>query len=256
MTVQGLVSLVTAIAMLGDSLTAAPGSRSSAPPAPPGWTTVWVDDFPGPAGTRVSPANWRYDVGTGYPGGPEAWGTGEQETATSFIDNVHVDGYGHLLITPIKSDGTWTSGRIETERSDFAAPPGGQLQIAASIQLPNPASGLGYWPAFWLIGSAFRDNYTNWPGVGEIDIMESVNALSQHSATLHCGDFPAGPCNEPIGITSGLQACDDCNTGFHTYSVVIDRTSPETRRSAGIWTVTSTSPCPKVKSAAAPGKMP
>jgi hypothetical protein len=30
---------------------------------------------------------------------------------------------------------------------DFAAPPGGKLEMTASIEQPHPASGLGYWPA-------------------------------------------------------------------------------------------------------------
>jgi hypothetical protein len=65
----------------------------------------------------------------------------------------------------------------------------------------------------------------NWPSTGEIDIMEDVNALSEHSGTLHCGTDPGGPCNETTGLGSGLQACSGCQTGYNTYSVIVNRTN-------------------------------
>jgi beta-glucanase (GH16 family) len=186
---------------------------------------VWADDFNGAAGSALSSASWLYDTGTAYPGGPTNWGTGEVETTTSSPANVQLDGNGHLVITPVKSGGAWTSGRIETQRADFAAPAGGQMMVTACIEQPDPSNGLGYWPAFWMLGAAYRGNYRNWPGIGEIDIMEDANALSEHSGTLHCGTDSGGPCNETTGLTSGLQACTGCQTGYHTYSVVIDRTN-------------------------------
>ena len=59
-----------------------PTANASAPPPPAGWTQVFVDDFNGAAGTGVNTANWQYATGTGYPGGPANWGTGEIETMT------------------------------------------------------------------------------------------------------------------------------------------------------------------------------
>src|SRR6185437_6587863 len=84
---------------------------------------------------------------------------------------------------------------------------------------PNPASGLGYWPAFWMLGPG------SWPSTGEIDILEDVNALSERSGTFHCGVDPGGPCNETTGIGSGLGPCSGCQTGFHTYTVIVNRTN-------------------------------
>ena len=55
--------------------------------------------------------------------------------------------------------------------------------------------------------------------------MEDVNALSEHSGTLHCGVDPGGPCNETTGLGSGLQSCSGCQTGYNTYSVIINRTN-------------------------------
>ena len=198
-----------------------------------GWILVWNDDFNGPANSGVNRENWLYDTGTGYgcPGCPAQWGTGEIETMTDSTENVSLDGGGHLVIKPIRAaDGTWTSGRIETQRSDFEAHPQGILAVEASIQQPNVSGdeAAGYWSAFWMLGAPFRGNYLNWPGIGEIDIMEAVNGLSTVTSTLHCGTSPGGPCNEFTGLSSGQKACPGCLTDFHTYRVEIDRSvSPE-----------------------------
>jgi hypothetical protein len=88
--------------------------------------------------------------------------------------------------------------------------------VTASIQ--QPAGGLGYWPAFWMLGPG------QWPENGEIDIMEDVNSLSELAGTIHCGVDPGGPCNEPDGIGSGLRSCSGCQSGYHTYTMILNRT--------------------------------
>ena len=201
-----------------------PGSGGGGGPT---WTPVWNDNFAGPAHSAPAAANWITDTGTGYPGGPANWGTGEVETMTNSTANVSLDGNGHLNITALNNNGAWTSGRVETQRSDFAAPAGGQLMITASIQQPNPTNGLGYWPVFRAIGAGYRGNLGSWPGVGETDIMENVNGRSSSSETLHCGTAPGGNCAEFNGMTSGLATCSGCQTSYHTYSEIIDRTTSD-----------------------------
>ena len=129
------------------------------PPPPSGWTTVFGDNFAGASGAPPSAQNWFYDIGTGY-------GTGETEQTTNSTNNVYLDGSGHLVLKAINNGGTWTSGRIESTRDDFQAPPGGKLEMTASIEQPNPASGLGYWPAFWALGSPMRAG-GGWPSPGK-----------------------------------------------------------------------------------------
>ncbi|HEY0808313.1 MAG TPA: discoidin domain-containing protein, partial [Pseudonocardiaceae bacterium] len=55
---------------------------------------------------------------------------------------------------------------------------------------------------------------------GELDIMEDVNALNKSSQTLHDGAGSSG---------HALIACPDtssgCDTGYHTYTAIIDRTN-------------------------------
>jgi hypothetical protein len=229
---------VIALAPVAAFLTVSAATSASAttvPGPPSGWTTTYSDSFSGAAGSGVD-SGWTYDVGTQYSGtGCTAnWGTGEVESETSSTANVSEDGNGHLNITPVDSGGSWTSGRIETVADNFEAPAGGEMEVSASIKQPNPSSGVGYWPAFWMLGAGFRSSgagtsgtmdCSNWPSVGEIDIMEDVNALSEHSGTLHCGVDPGGPCDETTGLSSGLVSCSGCQTGYNTYSVIVNRTN-------------------------------
>ena len=210
-------SVLTALALLaaglagvvGTGLVRAPAARAdTVPPPPSGWTTVFGDNFAGAAGSAPSSANWFYDIGTGY-------GTGEKEQTTNSTSNVYLDGNGHLVLKAINNGGTWTSGRIESTRDDFQAPPGGKLEMTASIEQPNPASGLGYWPAFWALGAPMRTG-GGWPQSGEIDMMEDVNGLNEASQTFHdSANSPGHPLIACPGAGSG------CQTGYHTYSVIL-----------------------------------
>ena len=209
------------------------GSTSSPSPSPSptpsgNWATVWSEDFTGASGASPSSANWLLRTGTQYPGGAANWGTGEIETASASTANVSLDGTGKLSIKAIRDGaGAWTSGRLETQRTDFAAAPGEMVRFAAVLKQPDVSNGLGYWPALRATGAAYRGNYTNWPGVGETDIMSGVNGRSQLAQTLHCGTAPDGPCNEYTGRSSGLATCAGCQTGYHEYAQVIDRTKTD-----------------------------
>jgi hypothetical protein len=201
------------VSVVVTALTGIQAARAdTAPPPPPGWNTVFSDNFAGAAGAAPSSANWFYDIGTGY-------GTGEAEQTTSSTSNVYLDGNGHLVLKAIDNGGTWTSGRIESTRDDFQAPPGGELEMTASIEQPNPANGLGYWPAFWALGSPMRTG-GGWPTSGEIDMMEDVNGLNQASQTLH--DAANSPGHALIACPA---AGSGCQTGYHTYSVILNRTN-------------------------------
>ena len=184
---------------------------ASVPGPPSGWSTVFSDDFTGSSGSAPD-GNWVHDTGTNF-------GTGEIEQMTTSTANTHLDGNGNLDITALGSGSNWTSGRIHTPTANVGAPAGGQLEVTASIQQPNPGNGLGYWPAFWMLGNG------QWPENGEIDIMEDVNALSDVAGTIHCGTDPGGPCNEGNGIGSGLRGCGGCQTGYHTYTMIENRTN-------------------------------
>ena len=173
--------------------TTTPPTGDPAPEIPGNFTTVWTDGFDGPANTSPSAANWLMRTGTQYPGGAANWGTGEVETASNSTANVYLDGAGKLNIKAIRDGGgNWTSGRIETQRTDFEPRAGELTKFSAVLKQPDVANGLGYWPGFRATGAAYRGNYNNWPGVGETDIMTDVNGRSQLAQTLHCGTAPDG----------------------------------------------------------------
>jgi len=203
----------SAVAAPAAGAAAAALAAPAAVPGPPsGWSTIFSDDFNGAAGSGAD-SQWMYDTGPG-----SSFGTGEIETMTNSTSNVHLDGSGNLDITALGSGSSWTSGRIQTTSANVGAPGGGELEVTASIQ--QPAGGLGYWPAFWMLGPG------QWPENGEIDIMEDVNSLSEVSGTIHCGTYPGGPCNEGNGIGSGLRSCGGCQSGYHTYTMILNRTNP------------------------------
>ncbi len=228
-----LIAGVLGLGLQTQSASAKPASALGA------WTQQWADEFNGSG--AVSGTNWIYDLGHGYGCGTCGnWGTGEIENMTNSTANVNQTG-GHLAITPIRDgSGNWSSGRIETQRTDFQPPAGGAMAIEASIQQPNVsgAAAQGYWPAFWALGAPFRGVYTNWPSIGELDFLEDINGQSNVYSTLHCGTSPGGQCNETTGIGSGAHACPGCQTGYHTYRFEFDKSvSPQQMRwyLDGVW---------------------
>ncbi len=207
--------VILAGCLAGAAVAVATGPQALAgtvPAAPPGWTTVFGDDFAGAAGSAPSSANWLYYLGTD---------TGNQEINrnTSSTSNVYLDGNGHLVLKAINSGGSWTSGRIESTRDDFQAPPGGEMELTASIEQPNPAHGLGYWPAFWALGSPVRAGAAPGPS-GELDMMESVNGLNEAAQFYHTAAGGAGH-----ALVACPAAGSGCQTGYHTYSVILNRTN-------------------------------
>jgi hypothetical protein len=207
-TMHGRSSLAVQMRPAAATSAAAP---AAVPGPPSGWTTVFSDDFNGSSGSGID-SPWMYDTGPGAN-----FGTGEIETMTNSTSNVHLDGNGNLDITALGGGGSWTSGRVQTTSANVGAPAGGELEVTASIE--QPSGGLGYWPAFWMLGPG------QWPENGEIDIMEDVNSLSEVAGTIHCGTDPGGPCNEGNGIGSGLRSCSGCLSGYHTYSMILNRTN-------------------------------
>lgn len=221
-----VITIVTAIIACIICMT-----QASVPPIE-GFKVTWSDDFEGSEGSPPSSDNWIVDEGTSYPGGPANWGTGEIQTYTSNKDNLRLSGAGELVITPVKdSSGQWTSARIETSRKDFVAGTGGKVRFQAHISMPDVSGdeAIGYWPAFWSLGGAYRGNYQNWPSVGEYDIMENVNGIDSVWGVLHCGTSPGGPCKEMDGLPGNLTCPNSpCQGNFHTYTLEIDRSkSPE-----------------------------
>lgn len=147
--------------------TSTPISTPAPIPAEPpeGWELVWHDEFNDAA---IDLANWTYDIG-GW-----GWGNGEAQYYTSRQENARVEN-GLLVIEARREkyeNSYYTSARLLTQGLQAFQ----YGRIEARIRVP---SGVGTWSAFWMLGDSFeRDtqdpNQSNWPNVGEIDIMEYV----------------------------------------------------------------------------------
>ncbi|MBW9275039.1 MAG: glycoside hydrolase family 16 protein, partial [Candidatus Thiodiazotropha sp. (ex. Lucinisca nassula)] len=138
------------------------------------YVLVWSDEF----NQGTSPSVEKWTIETGY--GDNGWGNDESQLYTDSPDNVRVEN-GNLVITARCDsgvcgvrDGSITSARINT-KDKFEVKYG---KIQARIKPPR---GKSTWPAFWMLGSNFPDE--NWPGVGEIDIMEMHQFFSNDKVT-------------------------------------------------------------------------
>jgi hypothetical protein len=122
--------------------------------------------------------------------------------------------------------------------------------MTAEIEQPNPGNGTGYGPAFWALGSPMRAG-GGWPQSGEIDMMEDVNGLNEASQTLHDSAGSSG---------HALIACPNtasgCQTGYHAYSVIIDRTNNSAETLQFLMDGTVEPRLPRHPSARAPGRQP
>jgi beta-glucanase (GH16 family) len=162
---------------------------------------VWVDDFSGPAGSKVDSTKWAYDKGYGT-----IWGNNEYQTYTDSTDNVRQDGNGNLVITARKeADGKYTSGRLKTT-GKFSQKYG---RFEANIKIPR---GPGLLPAFWAMG-----NTGGWPNNGEIDIMENVGAHPKTVfGTIHGPGYSGG---DGTGRGGDTTISTELSADFHRYAI-------------------------------------
>ncbi len=179
------------------------------PDAEEGWELVWQDEFDG---DTIDPANWTYDIG-GW-----GWGNGEAQYYTDRPENARVE--NGLLVIEARQEkfenSYYTSARLLTQ--GLHAFQYGRFE--ARIKVP---SGVGTWPAFWMLGDNFgRDtedpNQSNWPNVGEIDIMEYVGREPDLVVGTVHGPGYAGA----GGLTRWFRQDTPIADDFHTFAVEWD----------------------------------
>lgn len=193
-------------------------------------TPVWEDEFNSPAGSRLNPTKWKFDIGDlnvnheveiycpGIPSDREqskprreaAWQ--EISVCNNKDGNVSFDG-NHLVLRAVKHNDVWTSGRIKSDGLQTFQ----YGRIEARLKLPF---GAGLWPAFWALGDDMVKR--GWPAAGEIDVMENVPEVgglgpSRIRSTIHgpaySGDY--GVRNDfefPVG--------GRVDTAFHIYGAI------------------------------------
>jgi len=119
---------------------------------------VWSDEFDYEG--LPDPVKWGYDTGG------HGWGNNELQYYTN-DGNARVEG-GRLIIEGRAEEmggREYTSARLVTRnKGDWLY---GKIEVSAKIP-----SGLGTWPAIWMLPTDWV--YGGWPDSGEIDIMEHV----------------------------------------------------------------------------------
>lgn len=165
----------------------------------------WGDEFEYTG--KPDSTKWGYDLGSENGG----WGNNERQYYTDRLDNASVDN-GNLTITAKKesySGYQYTSARLVTKNNaDFTY---GYFEVKAKL-----ASGLGTWPAIWMLPT---DNvYGGWPNSGEIDIMEMVGKRPNHVlGSIHTRDY-----NWYNGVEvskGGSLDVDDTINEYNTYGI-------------------------------------
>jgi hypothetical protein len=179
-----------------------------------------VLSFDGPMGAAPDSRVWTAELGG------HGWGNGELQTYTASGSNAQQTGRGELVLTARREEATgpdgitrqYTSARLETI-GKLAVQPGSYVE--ASMRVPTE---VGIRPAFWLIGSNFRE--VGWPACGELDVMEATRrSPAMIRQAMHfprtsdlSEDAPYGE-DAPKGYTS-LDSPRDAR--FHRYGVYFD----------------------------------
>lgn len=155
---------------------------------------------------------------------------------SSSARNLQLSGGNTLQIVPWKGGGThgWTSGRIESKYT-FTPAAGVVTRVEAAIKFGSNAVSTkqGMWPAFWMLGNSIR-NGVQWPGCGELDIMETVNGVLRGYGTVHCDVAPGGICKETQGLGANIGIP---NQDFHTWRLEWDLTSSNWQSQSIKWSM-------------------
>ncbi len=188
---------------------AAPAAAQQ-PAAAERWKTIFSDDFNGPDGALPDPKKWVFDNG-GW-----GWGNKEREYYLNGPKNAFQAG-GLLHLVALKGgvdkldcwygSCEYSSARIKT-KGKFAFTYG---KVSARIKIPK---GQGIWPAFWMLGANIDSR--NWPGCGEIDVMEVIGREPRLShGTIH-GPGYAGA-KGPSATWSPAQG--EVGDDFHVFAL-------------------------------------
>lgn len=165
---------------------------------------VWSDEFE-KSGLPDS-SKWSYDT----KGNAYGWGNHELQFYTeNRAENAKVLD-GKLIITARKDSGymkPYTSARLTSKgKGDWLY---GRIEVRARIP-----SGLGVWPAIWMLPT--ESVYGGWPRSGEIDIMEHVGYLPDSVFfTVHTEAY-----NHRIGTQRSKSVYNtDVESNFHVYAI-------------------------------------
>ncbi len=157
---------------------------------------VFEDNFDGDS---LNMDYWSYEEGDGCP---NLCGWGNNELQIYNRDYVKVEG-GNLVITAVKKGNQYFSGKINSkDKLEFQY---GSIEVRAKL-----ATGMGFWPALWMLGADVDE--VGWPASGEIDIMEYVGKEPGKVFTsLHT------PASHGNTINTKKTKIEGIEEGFHVF---------------------------------------
>ena len=188
---------------------------------PEGYVMVWNDEFDTPASLteKWRPVNWEaqrvnHELQTYRPADIEI------EDATGRMCHTAEVTDGMLRINCFKgADGKIYSARMDSknDNSPFNGLAGWKYgYIEARIRIP---SGLGSWPAFWMMPADVDWSKEGWPECGEIDIMEAVGADPDIAV---CSLHASGHYHVNNTQVSARRHIDNMENGWIVYSMLWD----------------------------------
>lgn len=164
------------------------------------YSLVYSDEFDG---TTLDLAKW--NIQPGYASNQE------KEYYADGNLNMRIENSNLVLVARKENavlDRNYTSARINSKSKGFIK----YGKVEARISVP---SGLGTWPAFWMMPQS--NVYGTWPKSGEIDIMEHIGSdprMTSHA--VHTANK-----NGSIGNNwFNKQYKDNIENNFHVYSII------------------------------------
>lgn len=188
-------------------------SASFCDPVPGQWVSNWTEEF---EGDSLDPQAWNIQVGNADRN------IGSCRDAYCDPNNIIVSNGTLIIVSKNETSNgyNYTTGGVTTENKKiWTYSPTYRLCVSAKLPGKNTETGLGLWPAIWLMPN---DDSCD-PDEGEIDILESIDADGQGWATYHYQTtYPKSNCSYPTGherVYTSVQLPPDWSTAFHEYAV-------------------------------------
>ena len=199
------------------------------PPAFSAPVLVWSDEF-NEDGVLPSERKWAYEVGFVRNEELQYYTNANLKNIRQKGGNLIIEAHKESIENPIYTPGAqnwrfareyaqWSSASITTKQ--FQTFDSGRIEIRAKVPTHS-----GFWPAVWLLGAGFQSSNTpnahssNWPAIGEMDILEVNNnpVTTNHSSLHYDGD------DGHYHMSTGAKPIDHAD-GFHIYAVQWDTNS-------------------------------
>jgi len=192
--VKNRILIITSLLSLAISL------RIVAQSQHPGYSMVWNDEFESEA---IDRSKWAFDGGAG------GFGNNEMQWYSNKSENARIEDGCLVIETRRQKTAGWpyTSAKLMS-RADWKY---GYFEVRAKLP-----TGVGSWPAIWMLPRDPKAYGSGWPDAGELDLMEHVGYdPGVIHFTAHTGAF-----NHKLGTQkTQLVRVPDAQSAFHIYTI-------------------------------------